>query len=105
MFTVFVLLGLRRSEVLGLRWDDIDLDQGVLRIRRSLHRVEGKLAVFEPKTRGSHRSVPLPTIVVRALGSRRSGCMISATAVSRCSWRSAYRRAPSWRSSDTAPWT
>lgn len=50
LIMVFALLGLRRSDALGLRWDDVDLHAGVLRVRRSLHRVEGKLAVFDTKT-------------------------------------------------------
>jgi integrase len=67
LFVVFALLGLRRSEALGLRWDDVDLDAGVLRVRRSLHRADGKLTVFDTKTQRSARAVPLPALVVRAL--------------------------------------
>jgi len=67
LFLVFAVLGLRRSEALGLRWDDVDLDAGVLRVRRSLYRVDGKLATFPTKTQRSARAVPLPAVVVRAL--------------------------------------
>lgn len=41
MFVVMALRGLRRSEVLGLRWEDIDLTGGTLAVRRGLHRIEG----------------------------------------------------------------
>jgi integrase len=58
---------MRRSEVLGLRWEDVDLDAGVLRVRRGLHRVDGHLAVFGTKSKRSERTVPLPTYVVRVL--------------------------------------
>ena len=71
MFVVFTLLGLRRSEVLGLQWSDVDLDQGVIRIRRGLHRVDGKLVLLPTKTHGSERSVPLPPIILRALRAHR----------------------------------
>jgi integrase len=71
MFVVFAVLGMRRSEVLGLRWEDVDLDQGAIRIRRSLHRVDGKLTVYATKTQRSERTVPLPTFVVRALRGHR----------------------------------
>jgi integrase len=71
MFVVFTLLGLRRSEVLGLQWSDVDLDQGVIRILRGLHRVDGKLVVLPTKTHGSERSVPLPPIILRALRAHR----------------------------------
>ncbi|MEU7802996.1 hypothetical protein AB0J14_35545 [Micromonospora arborensis] len=55
LFVVFAMLGLWRSEVLGLRWEDVDLEVGVLRVRRSLHRVEGQLATFPTKTQRSTR--------------------------------------------------
>jgi integrase len=56
MFVVFALLGLRRSEVLGLMWSDVDLEAGTLQIRRGLQRVGGKLVTSEPKTRRSRRT-------------------------------------------------
>ncbi|GAB3184437.1 site-specific recombinase XerD [Micromonospora palomenae] len=73
LFVVFAVLGLRRSEVLGLRWDDVDLEVGVLRVRRSLHRVEGQLATFPTKTQRSARAVPLPGMVVRTLRDHQRG--------------------------------
>jgi integrase len=67
MFLVFALLGLRRSEVLGLRWEDLDLEHGFLQIRRGLQRIDGQLQVLPTKTARSRRTVPLPSIVVSAL--------------------------------------
>lgn len=72
MFVVLAVLGIRRSEVLGLRWEDVDLERGVVEIRRGLHRVDGKLTVFPTKTRGSERAVPLPPIVLRTLRVHRT---------------------------------
>jgi integrase len=43
-------LGLRRGEVLGLRWEDIDLEKQNLRISGAMQRVEGKLQRTQPKT-------------------------------------------------------
>jgi integrase len=71
LFVVFAVLGMRRSEVLGLRWEDVDLDEGVLRIRRGLQRVDGGLVVLPTKTRRSARVVPLPAFVVRVLRQHR----------------------------------
>lgn len=71
MFVVFALLGLRRSEVLGLQWSDLDLDQGWMQIRRGLQRVGGQLVLTEPKTRRSQRTIPLPPFVVRSLARHR----------------------------------
>lgn len=72
LFLVIALLGLRRSEVLGLTWSDVDLDNGVLRIQRGLHRVDGKLVTMETKTRRSRRTLPLPALVVAALERHRT---------------------------------
>ncbi len=70
---LLVVLGLRRGEVLGLRWGDIDLDSGraVLRVRHTLQRVGGELREHDPKTARSRRTVPLPEFVRLALVEHR----------------------------------
>lgn len=67
MFVVFALLGMRRSEVLGLRWVDVDLDEGFLQVRRGVQRIDGQLMVLPTKTARSRRTIPLPRMVVRVL--------------------------------------
>ncbi len=58
---VGLALGLRQGEALGLWWDDIDLDTGLLRVRRSLQRQHGGGLVFtEPKTHRSKRTIRFP---------------------------------------------
>jgi integrase len=68
------LCGLRRGEVLALRWSDVDLDRGVLQVRRSLEevRVDGSVVVRfkEPKT-GRARGVAVPPLAVEALRKHR----------------------------------
>lgn len=59
--------GLRRGEILGLKWSDIDLDAGTLSVRRSLEQTKGRIAVKEPKTAKSRRLIVLPPVVVEAL--------------------------------------
>lgn len=59
--------GLRRSEVLGLQWQDIDFKNGTLFVRRSLVPVKGGLAFNETKTSGSRRIIPLPAAVIKEL--------------------------------------
>ena len=61
------MLGLRRSEVCGLHWSDVDVDHATLRVRRGLQRVGGSLQELPTKTRRSHRTVPLPAFCVRVL--------------------------------------
>ncbi|GJF17719.1 site-specific integrase [Mycolicibacterium cyprinidarum] len=65
--------GLRRGEVLALRWDRIDLDAGVLRVAATLGRVGGRLVISEPKTDRSRRAVPLSPAVVGLLRKHRAG--------------------------------
>jgi integrase len=67
MFVVFVLLGMRRSEVLGLRWPDVDLDAEALHVRNTLHRQASGLVLLPPKTRRSRRTIPLPAPMVKVL--------------------------------------
>jgi integrase len=57
--------GLRRGELLGLRWEDLDLERGVLRVRRSLT-PDGK-SYNQPKSGKGRRSVQLTTGAVEAL--------------------------------------
>ena len=62
--------GLRRSEALGLRWQDVDLQIGTLRIVQALHElVDGSLIFQEPKTASGRRSVPLSQSALFALKS------------------------------------
>ena len=64
---VMASTGLRRGEVCGLTWPDVDLDKGELRVRNTLSRVDGALVLTEPKTDRSRRRVPLHSGVVTAL--------------------------------------
>ena len=53
-------VGLRRGELLGLRWSDVDLAAGTLTVRQTLLRAGGQLHFAEPKTERSRRTVPVP---------------------------------------------
>jgi integrase len=61
------MYGLRRSEVLGLRWDAIDLDSGTLSVRRGRVAVGSQALEGAPKSRRSRRDLPLPADVTAAL--------------------------------------
>jgi integrase len=58
---------LRRGECLGLRWDDVDLDAGVLFVRHNAVLVDGKVMIGEPKTRRSRRRVKIGADTVQVL--------------------------------------
>jgi integrase len=80
LFAAFFLemgTGLRRGELLGLRWRDLDIDAGVLQVRQTLIRVgnhgntesgrKSRLIFQEPKTEQSRRTIPIPDDIVEAL--------------------------------------
>jgi integrase len=67
VYVLMLTVGLRVGEVLGLRWSDVDLDGGQLRVRRQLQRVAGQLEFSPPKSARSRRTVSLPSIAVDAL--------------------------------------
>lgn len=67
VFVTLLLTGARRGEVLALRWEDVDLESGTIRITGNLQRVAGELRRAEPKTASSRRTLALPNLVVDAL--------------------------------------
>ncbi|MCU1390208.1 MAG: site-specific integrase [Ilumatobacteraceae bacterium] len=71
-FQLGVLYGLRRSEVLALRWDDLDLDARSLRIDESLVGLNNGSSLGDAKNVRSRRLVPLSSEQVRALNRRRA---------------------------------
>ncbi|MGD9891152.1 MAG: tyrosine-type recombinase/integrase [Dehalococcoidia bacterium] len=64
--------GLRRGEVLGLRWADVDLDAGTLTVRGQYQRMEGVWTFVEPKSDTSRRALALPGFVIAALRTHRT---------------------------------
>ena len=66
-FVLILVLGLRRGEVLGLTWSDVDLDQAELVVGHQLQRVRRKLLHRDTKTEASDATLPLPDICTAAL--------------------------------------
>ena len=70
--TLALLSGARRGELLALRWCDLDVDKGSMRIERSLEQTRaGGLRFKEPKTPDSVRVISLPAGAVEALKAHR----------------------------------
>src|SRR5829696_8490988 len=67
LYMLAVTTGLRQGELLGLKWEDVDLEDGVVRVRRTLARHKGRLVLGEPKTKRSRRTVQLTQAAVEAL--------------------------------------
>lgn len=74
-FTVAMAIGLRPSEALALTWNDVDLQERVIRVRSALERVDGVYRFKEPKSRTSRRTIPLPAVCIdRLIAHRQRQC-------------------------------
>jgi integrase len=71
LYMLAITTGLRRGELLGLRWRDVDLEYGVLRVGRALVREGGRYRLGATKTKRGHRSIRLTSQAVSALGAHR----------------------------------
>ena len=71
LFLLAIGTGLRQGELLGLAWEDVDLEKGRLHVRRELVRRGGKYQRAELKTPRSRRVVPLAPSLVAALAAHR----------------------------------
>lgn len=65
-FVLAITMGLRRGEIVGLRWTDVDLEKRVLYVRQQTQRRRGVLYDDDPKGR-RRRAVPLPAMCVAPL--------------------------------------
>jgi len=69
-FVLLLLYGLRRGEVLGLRWQDIDFEAQIIHVRQQIHRSQGQLRIGPAKTRAGSRDLPLLGLAAHALTAR-----------------------------------
>lgn len=72
LFELALRTGLRKGELLGLRWEDLDLTGGTASIRRTLQRTNsGGLTALPTKTQSSERRIALPTECLSSLRDHR----------------------------------
>ena len=72
LFVLAITTGMRRGEILALKWQDINFAQSMLQVRRIFTRAPGNRYIeAEPKTSKSRRSVMLPSLVVDLLKQHR----------------------------------
>jgi integrase len=71
-YHLIALRGLRRGEAAGLRWCDVDLDDGTAMICQQLQQYSGHLSICPPKTAGSERAVALDRTTVAVLRRHRA---------------------------------
>ena len=67
---LLIIYGLRRGEVLGLSWDDIDFDTGTIHVRQQIQRVRGELQLGPVKTHAGQRTLPLLDLARQALAAQ-----------------------------------
>lgn len=68
-------LGLRRGELLGLRWEDIDWEKNQIHIVNNRVVVDGKSVVKDPKTESSCRTVDVPAQLIDKLRKHKTKCL------------------------------
>lgn len=72
-WSVALAIGLRQGEALGMRWEDVDFDEGTVTIRQTLMRLTGRGLVFgTPKSATSRRVITLPASLLASLKAHRT---------------------------------
>jgi integrase len=71
LYYIELATGLRRGELLGLKWEDIDLAQGSLRVQRQIARINGEVIEAPLKTKNAYRTLPLSADAVGVLQEQR----------------------------------
>jgi integrase len=73
LITLALATGLRRGELLGLKWSDVDFEKGVIRVQRTLVFINGEgYKEVSPKTKTSRRSITLTGFAIMALRAHRT---------------------------------
>jgi len=71
MFLLLFHYGLRRGELLGLRWQDIDFNRDEIRIRQQYQQIDNKRFFQPPKTKAGRRDLPMMPEIREALEAHR----------------------------------
>ena len=72
VFWIAIYLGLRRGEILALRWQDINFDSQTMHVCGTLQRVARSLQLTETKTESSRRTLPIPDVLLAKIKTHRS---------------------------------
>ncbi|MFG6353737.1 MAG: site-specific integrase, partial [Oscillospiraceae bacterium] len=67
LYYIELATGLRRGELLGLKWEDIDWENGTIQVRRQIARIDGEVVEAPLKTKNSYRSVSIGQDAVQIL--------------------------------------
>ena len=72
MYYIELATGLRRGELLGLKWQDIDWKNGIIKVRRQIARVDGQIVEAPLKTKNSYRTVTISPQAIDVLKQQRA---------------------------------
>ena len=72
MYYIELATGLRRGELLGLKWSDIDWKNGIIKVRRQVARVDGKIVEVPLKTKNSYRAVTISPQAIEVLKQQKA---------------------------------
>ena len=85
------MMGLRRSEILGLQWKDVDLNKKRIHIHQAAVLGEDGLEIKVPKTEAGNRTLPIPSSLIPVLKSERS-LNIHVTTLTPCGIEDGWRK-------------
>lgn len=71
MYYLELATGLRRGELLGLKWQDVDFNQGTITVRRQIGRINGVVTEGPLKTKNAYRVIPLGNQAIEVLKSQK----------------------------------
>ena len=72
LYSLAVTTGMRRGELLGLKWEDVNLGRGTIQVKRSLSVVKGGLIFVPPKSAKGKRNITLASGVIKVLKKHRA---------------------------------
>ncbi len=72
MYYIELSTGLRRGELLGLKWSDIDWNNGIITVRRQVARVNGEITEAPLKTKNSYRRVSISPQAIEVLKTQKA---------------------------------
>ncbi len=67
IYVLAIMTGLRKGKILGLHWEDVDIEQGSANIKHTLVSVQGRSFLSQPKSDNARRTIILPNTVIKVL--------------------------------------
>lgn len=72
VFYLAAYTGMRKGEILGLTWDDVDFDAKTIKVNRTLYKIKGEFLLHEPKTRHSIRTIYIDDDLIKVLKKQKA---------------------------------